>query len=92
MSYGHNSTVFRVLFPKFSTGQKKIAPTGWHGWHVFATLVQIVGDEYGLLVVPPGLVGDTFQFGKCPVFLQTEGKKRVEEGEPWAGALFSGAA
>ena len=22
-----------------SSGQEKIAPTGWHGWHVFATLV-----------------------------------------------------
>ena len=34
-----NSTVFCVLFPKISTGQKKIAPTGRHGWHVFATLL-----------------------------------------------------
>ena len=25
--------------PKISTGQEKIAPTCWHGWHVFATLV-----------------------------------------------------
>ena len=38
MRHGHNSTVFRVLFTKISTGQKKIAPTGWQGWHVFATL------------------------------------------------------
>ena len=40
MRHGHNSTVFRVLFTKISTGQKKLAPTGWHGWHVFATLVE----------------------------------------------------
>ena len=83
---------FVCFFPKFSTGQKKIAPTGWCGWHVFATLIQVVGNEYGLFVVPPGFVGDTFQFGKCPVFLQTVGKKRVEEAEPRAGTLFSGAA
>ena len=38
MSHGHNSTVFLVLFPKISTGQKKLAPTGRHGRHVFATL------------------------------------------------------
>ena len=25
--------------PKISTGQEKLAPTGWHGWHVFATLI-----------------------------------------------------
>ena len=30
-----------MLFPKISTGQKKLAPTGWHGWHVFATLAEI---------------------------------------------------
>ena len=39
MSHGHNGTVFRVLLPKISTSQKRIAPTGWHGWHVFATLL-----------------------------------------------------
>ena len=39
MNHGPNSTVFRVLFPKISTGQIKLAPTGWHGWYVFATLV-----------------------------------------------------
>ena len=41
MSHGHNSTVFRVLFPKISTGQKKLAPTGLHGLHVFATLIAL---------------------------------------------------
>ena len=40
ISHGHNSTVFHVLFPKISTGQKKLAPIGWHGWHVFATLIM----------------------------------------------------
>ena len=25
--------------PKISTGLEKLAPTGWHGWHVFATLI-----------------------------------------------------
>ena len=27
--------------PKISTGQEKIAPTGWTGWHVFATLAEM---------------------------------------------------
>ena len=45
MSHGHNSTVFRVLFPKISTGQKKIAPTGRHGRHVFATLLVILNND-----------------------------------------------
>jgi len=47
MSHGHNSTVFRVLFPKISTGQKKLAPTGWH---VFATLFW--GEYFKNLMVP----------------------------------------
>ena len=38
MSNEHNGTVFRVLYPKISTGQEKLAPTGRHGRHVFATL------------------------------------------------------
>ena len=38
ISIGHSGKVFRVLCPKISTGQKKLAPTGWHGRHVFATL------------------------------------------------------
>ena len=37
-SNGHSGTVFRVLCPKISTGQEKLAPTGRHGRHVFATL------------------------------------------------------
>ena len=32
------TTFFCVLCPKISTGLEKLAPTGWHGWHVFATL------------------------------------------------------
>ena len=40
MSNGHNGTVFRVLYPKISTGQEKLAPTGLHGLHVFATLPE----------------------------------------------------
>ena len=39
MSIGHSGIVFRVLCPKISTGQEKLAPTGLHGLHVFATLV-----------------------------------------------------
>ena len=44
-SNGHNGTVFRVLYPKISTGQEKLAPTGRHGRHVFATLLR--GESYG---------------------------------------------
>ena len=32
---------FSVLCPKISTGLEKLAPTGWHGWHVFATLHDV---------------------------------------------------
>ena len=32
---------FCVLSPKISTGLEKLAPTGWHGWHVFATLHDV---------------------------------------------------
>ena len=35
MINGYNGTVFRVLYPKISTGQEKLVPTGRH---VFATL------------------------------------------------------
>ena len=38
MSMGHSVIVFRVLSPKISTSQEKLAPTGLHGLHVFATL------------------------------------------------------
>ena len=38
MCNGHSGIVFRVLCPKISTGREKLAPAGWHGWHVFATL------------------------------------------------------
>ena len=38
MSMGHSGIVFRVLCPKVSTGQEKLALTGLHGLHVFATL------------------------------------------------------
>ena len=40
ISNGHNGTVFRVLYPKISTGQEKLALTGLHGLHVFATLLE----------------------------------------------------
>ena len=30
---------FLMLCPKISTGLEKLALTGWHGWHVFATLI-----------------------------------------------------
>ena len=50
MSNGHNGTVFRVLYPKISTGQEKLAPTGRHGRHVFATLIwsSVFGHGHGL--------------------------------------------
>ena len=31
---------------KFSTGLEKLAPTDWHGWHVFATLDQHHHDDH----------------------------------------------
>ena len=38
ISIGHSGTFFRVVCPKISTSQEKLAPTGLHGLHVFATL------------------------------------------------------
>ena len=40
MSIGHSGTVFRVLCPIISIGQEELAPTGRHGRHFFATLIQ----------------------------------------------------
>ena len=51
MSHGLDSTVVCVLFPKISSGQKKLAPTGWHGWHVFATLIFTFYNLSSLLAV-----------------------------------------
>ena len=38
MSIGYSGIVLRMHCPKISTGQEKLALTGRHGWHVFATL------------------------------------------------------
>ena len=49
---GHSGIVFRVLCPKISTGWGKLAPAGWHGWHVFATLHCTKGiKSYFCLVI-----------------------------------------
>ena len=48
MCNGHNGTVFRVLYPKISTGQEKLALTGLHGLHVFATLA--VGNVLMMMI------------------------------------------
>ena len=67
--------------------------TNWLVWlALFATLIQVVGNKNGLILVPSGFVGNTFQLGKSPLFVQTEGKQRVEEAEPRAGTLLSAAA
>ena len=49
-STGANN-IFSVLCPKISTGLEKLAPTGWHGWHVFATLSKLCQhvDDYRLI-------------------------------------------
>ena len=36
--FGQFWVIFGVLYPKISTGQEKLAPTGRHGRPVFATL------------------------------------------------------
>ena len=41
---GHNGTVVCMLQPKISTSWKKLAPTGRHGRHVFATLIIGIMD------------------------------------------------
>ena len=38
-------SIFSVICPKISTGWKKIAPAGWYGRHVFATLL-VSGTSY----------------------------------------------
>ena len=38
LSIGHNGTVVCMLYPKISTSWEKLAPTGRHSRHVFATL------------------------------------------------------
>ena len=50
MSIGHSGIVFRVLCPKISTGREKLAPAGWHGWHVFATLALTLTLTVGLKI------------------------------------------
>ena len=40
MSIGQSGIVLRMHCPKISTGQEKLAPTGRHGRHVFATLTS----------------------------------------------------
>ena len=59
---------------------------------LFATLIQIVGDKNGLILVPSGFVGNTFQLGKSPLFVQAETEQRVEVAEPRAGSLLRSAA
>ena len=39
-----NGTVVCMLCPKISTSLKKLAPTGPHGRHVFATLLGSTGS------------------------------------------------
>ena len=38
----------RALPKKISTGLEKLAPAGWHGWHVFATvwISFVYNNEY----------------------------------------------
>ena len=48
---------FRVLCPKISTGLEKLAPTGWHGWHVFATLTVTRPEGIQNKVKRPGSRG-----------------------------------
>ena len=40
MEQRSDGIVFCMLCPRISTGREKLAPAGWHGWHVFATLVK----------------------------------------------------
>ena len=42
ISIGHSGTFFCVVCPKISTSQEKLALTGLHGLHVFATLLSFI--------------------------------------------------
>ena len=35
---------------KLAPAEKKIAPTGWHGWHVFATLLLRCPEKHQLVI------------------------------------------
>ena len=59
---------------------------------LFATLIQVVGNKNGLILVPSGLVGNAFQLGKSPLLVQTETEQRVEVAEPRAGSLLRAVA
>ena len=74
MSMGHSGIVFRVLCPKISTGQEKLAPTVLHGRRVFATLT--IGAPFGankLRTIPPQFKMDEIilNLSLCPVFAKS---------------------
>ena len=48
-----------MLYPKISTSGEKLAPAGWHSWHVFATLSNVEAFSY------PGSLGFYTIF--CPI-------------------------
>ena len=50
ISIGHSGTFFRVVCPKISTSQEKLAPTGLHGLHVFATLLEMHSKIVAVLI------------------------------------------
>ena len=82
-----------MVFPKILHQPEKNS-TNWLVLlaRLFATLIQVVGDKNGLILVPSGFVGNTFQLGKSPLFVQTETEQRVEVAEPRAGSLLRSAA
>ena len=61
---------FRVLYPKISTGQEKLALTGLHGLHVFATLVTEWSHGYVVTWLHIHLVRAS-QCVKCPGYTVT---------------------
>ena len=92
MSYWHICPVFFVSFSQNLSPARKIITNWLVRLALFATLIQVVGNKNGLILVPSGLVGNAFQLGKSPLFVQTETEQRVEVAEPRAGSLLRAAA
>ena len=88
MEQRSNGINFRVLCPKISTGREKLAPAGWHGWHVFATLLvshaglskrdaSTSGNDNNQLVSPwPNIHQVCLAFPTCRHLLTVKERKK----------------
>ena len=85
MSSGHSGIVFRVLCPKISTGQEKLAPTGLHGLHVFATLHSLLANR-----LPSCCQRPTDNWSRASFYSQFIDRFIITPGKLWNIAKGSG--